>query len=253
MHENLKYTLKLSDKIKEHKSFKNKDPKNKEDRAEISDWQAIFAGNNYDTHYLIYTKFLGKKSNNTFKVSKIQFYIQNYSGDVVMGFANHNTIEQLTISKKDPDWDPRFPNRKKIKVGLAVQGFRANKNTYSFKPKNLVLTTNDIIMTDVLVVPVDSKISKIYHPKERRNSNFVDSLFMGRMGSNVFVTEAGKDELFRIHLLNNKLVTKDNLNQVGINIKLFAKSKLKKIRSDYSHDDTPKYPCIPIYSICEVQ
>jgi hypothetical protein len=252
MHENLKYTLKLDENIKEFEQFEDKKPQDKNDRAEISDWQAIFAGNNYGTHYLIYARFLGKKVGTKFKVSKIQLYIQNYSGQVSVGFVDHDDIEEIPIGIKDPDTDPRFPNRKKFKLSLAVQGLNSKKITHSFKPKNIELSTSDIIMTDTFVVPIDSDISKIYSKKKRASSSFVDEMFMGRMGSNVFVTETGKDELFRIHLLNKKLVTEKNLKDAGVDEKSYKNFTAKPITSKFSIVDTPRYPCIPIYSICDL-
>lgn len=252
MHENLKYTLKLDENIKEFKEFEGKDPSKKKDRAEISDWQAIYAGNSYGTHYLVYARFIGKKDNCKFKVEKIQLYIQNYSGKVSIGFVEHDNIEEIPIGVNDPDIDPRFPDRKKFKLDLAVQGLNSKKITHSFEPKGIVLSTSDIIMTDIFVAPIDSDISKIYDKKNRAKSVYVDELFMGRMGSNVFVTEAGKDELFRIHLLNNKIVTEKNLKQADVDKDEYKNHQYNHITSNFSIVDTPRYPCIPIYSICDL-
>ena len=59
MHENLKYTVSLDESIKKYSENIISDPM--EDKFRVADWQAIYSGFDYNTHYLIYAKFIGQK------------------------------------------------------------------------------------------------------------------------------------------------------------------------------------------------
>ncbi|MEM8999974.1 MAG: hypothetical protein AAGB24_06890 [Bacteroidota bacterium] len=256
MHENLKYTLKLDQGIREFKTFDQKDPLTKSDRAEISDWQAIYADNKYGTHFLIYAKFIGEKDTDGFHVSRIQLYLQNYKGAVSLGFVDHAIIEEMDIEKDDPDNDNRFPDRRKFYLQIGLQGLNIVRSTYNFEPeKNLILKNGDIIMTDTIFVPINSQISKIFDSSNVSNADFVDELFMERLGSDIFITEDGKELLMELQALDKGFVDasflaheKDNSRE---SVQLYSKSVLENYR--VREKRSRPYPCIPIYSICEVK
>ncbi|WP_340157370.1 hypothetical protein [uncultured Maribacter sp.] len=259
MHENLKFTLKLDEKISKFDKFKGKDPNSKEDRAEISDWQAIYASNQYGTHFLIYAKFIGKKENSIFKVETIQLYLQNYSGPVTIGFVPHASIEEIPIKDEDPDIDPRFEKRKKYFLQVSLKAVCRKQPTYSFNPKTSIeLSDNSIIMTSPIYVPANPNLTKIFDPENRKDSLFVDEMFMERMGSNIIISEIGKTRLLELYYLNEGFVTKENLKDAGIDVDLnstqqFTDSPFSNYELNIASARTPRYPCIPIYAICEIK
>jgi hypothetical protein len=250
MHENLKYTLKLDKNIEPFVSFKNKDPKNPNDRAEISDWQAIYADNKYGTHYLLYAKFLGENTEEGFEVEKIQIYVQNYRGFVSIGLGEYATIAEMTIDEHDPDRDNRYPDRKKYYLQVALKGINKSKSTYSFKPEKLILKDGDIIMTQPIFIPIESTLTKIFDKEDMKNSDFLDELFMARLGSDVFITAEGIDRLNELFALG--LVDKVDVDQIDDNSKEKVKYSSSAVKN-YALKFTRPYPCIPIYSVCEIK
>ncbi|KZS40401.1 hypothetical protein AWE51_05460 [Aquimarina aggregata] len=236
MHENLKYTLRLDESIKEFRSFNAMNRNTIQSRAEIGDWQPIYSDIKYGTHYFLYGKFLGEKDGDDFIINKIQLYLQNYTGSVSIGFNGYVAMDIVDqMDENDPDNDPRYTYRKKYYLHIGLEGFKMESKTQNYPedhttPLNIRLKQGDILITNPFFTPAIPDISLIYDNKNRNESNFVDDLFMERMGEDVFITPEGEEALINLHLLD--LISEESLLTAGIDDKKEpTKTKLLKAKA----------------------
>jgi len=253
MHENLKFSIILDKNIKEFESMSSIQNQfnNSAEKAKISDWQAIYSQNNYGTQYLIYCKFIGDKLTDTsFKIKKIQLFLQNYDGSISIGFNDYVSFKELIMTSDDPDnKDPRFKskNRKKYKLTLGLEAFKIEKN-YIYKNVDIVINKGDLLSSESFFTPALTNLSLIYNQESINNSNFVDPEFMKRIGDDIFITETGYDKLLALNtlgLINNKELFNTGIKIDGEQtIETYKKNKAILGR---------KYPCVPRNSIFYIQ
>lgn len=248
MHENLKYTFRLDESIKAFETFDGKNPNDINDKAEIADWQPIYANNHYGTQYFIYAKLIGQPVNEGFQVNKTQIYLQNYSGCVSIGlngYAAHQN--QHPLDSADPDNDPRFPTRSRHKLTIGLEGLKMDSivDTLSLAP--FVIKHGDVLMIQPIFTPAKPELSHIFEEERFHTSSFVDDLFMERMGDDIFISDTGASLLIDLYELN--LVSRLDLLNAGINVNdetfMNKTANYKKVALLGKH-----YPCIPMYSIC---
>lgn len=220
MHENLKYTIRLDQKIKEFISFDALRQNTIQAKEQIGDWQPVYCDIKYGTHYFLYAKFIGAKDGDEFVLEKIQLYIQNYSGPVSIGFNGYINLEPLEeMDNEDPDRDPRYKNRTKYYLNIGLEGLKMENKTQDYPKKdveklNVRLKQGDILVTQPFFSPVDPNLSQIYNSNNLNNSNFVDEIFMERVGEDIIITEEGQDALTLLYHLD--LVSEENLSAAGI-------------------------------------
>lgn len=248
MHENLKYTLKLDEGLAAFETLNVSETPSAEEKAQIADWQPVFAETNYGTHYLIYAKFLGTKvDTDAFKVEKVQLYLQNFSGGVTIGLTGKMDLFLSAKDTKDPDFsDPRYPDRQKYKMQVGLQGMATEHVLKHFAPeKEIVLKTGDIIQTEAFFVPIDNAITKIFDPDELGNCCFVDELFMERNGDEIFVTSIGETRLR--DLASSERIDPKQLTKLNIDLN-------KPQGGGGSLEERRSYiPCKPSSSIIDVE
>lgn len=252
MHENIKYTVKLSEATVPFVSFDDMksgatDPVAK---SRIGDWQCIYNDHRYGTLHMVYTKFIGSQKGDAFHVDKIQLYIQNYTGAVSIGFhsSKYTTIIEEPVGPFDHDYDPRYPDRKRVKLRFALQGMVNNKDRWintDVAHNQLVIKENDVLETYAVFVPVDNAISKIFESdEEKKTSAYVDPEFMDRLGEDVFVRPENISRIYDLYHEDPRLVDKEDLKR-GFG---FYPEENKRIDFKIVMIGRP-YPCIPIFSI----
>ena len=258
MHENIKFTVRLSDKIKPlsdpaHLKLE-KDDINEEIKFSIADWQSVFSDVKYGTHFFVYGKFIGSKVAEGFKISKIQLYLQNYTGSVTIGFDGAPRFKKSIIFEGDassdepenPDVDKlRYPDRTKYLLSLRLRGLNTNnlvENVSDF-PNDLIIKDGDILETQINFNPVDPQLSRIYDSAEvMRDTPFVDELFMERVGEDVVVSESGIKGLLKLGLFNDAA----SLVERGVTATTTENSKV------VIKEDVPKgisFACKPVNTI----
>jgi hypothetical protein len=245
MHENLKYTLKLDEKIQAFNTFEGMDPKNPEDKAQIADWQPIYAHKHYGTLFLIYAKFLGKKVKEGFEVDRVQLYIQNYEGEVTLGFTQYAELNDMQIEANDPDIDPRYPNRKKYKLSIGLQALNTENVIRNYRTmERVVLQQGDVIMTQPFFLPVANAISRIFDGDHINKSLFVDPVFMKRDGDEVYITQQG--EMLLRDLLNGGHVERKDLFGAGID------PDSPQTFENFGEQKNRTTICQPVFSQCDI-
>lgn len=204
MHENAKYTVRLSEDIKPYEPEREFTDK-RAAKDSVADWQCIFADIAYGTHYLIYAKFLGHKNEETggFSVKKIQLYLQNYTGAVTVGLTDRLDLLppiKYRANMKDPDNDPiRFPRRRKYPMIVYLQGL--NNTTFMEYDEEFEIANGDIMETKPEYVPVENKYSSIFGTEDDlKKSLFVDEMYMERDGDDVFIHSQGIKNLFDLEI-----------------------------------------------------
>ena len=262
MHENLKFSIKLSESIKPFHDGTTFNPI--EDKNRIADWQAIFSGYDYNTQYLIYTKFIGNKlTKDSFEVNKVQLFIQNYTGNETIGFINHKKpsaffeeTKFVNEDPKDPENDIRLPagkkRRFKIKVGL--QAFNNNLINDDVKKYNnedsFVINNGDILEINTFFTPANPEASNIYDATNRNKSFYVDEKFMERIGEDIKITDSGAQKLLELNELG--LISNEHLDAALAEKKEYFKTVISNTKKN---TDSMKalfgrvYPCIPKNSI----
>lgn len=201
MHENLKYTINLDKDtiaLKHEELLTVKGELDKNQKRQIADWQPVFSDTNYGTRFLVYAKFIGKRlGTDSFEISLIQFYLQNYAGNLSIGFNGYFDLRQPPVNVEDPDMmDSKFPSRSKYVLDIGLQGFNTDFVKKDFKPKTpLTIKAGDILQCKSLFTPVDSSYSNIFDEKNFGKAKFVDELFMERNGDEIFITSEGESKL----------------------------------------------------------
>lgn len=218
MHENLKYSVKLTDKIKPYINGTMINPV--EDKFRLADWQAIYSGFDYSTHYLIYVKFIGKKQkDNSFKVDKTQVYIQNYDGAVSIGI-NPKFVKIIDDGKvtNTPDVDIRYPERNRFVLFICLEAFN-NKNNFECCVDHvdpIIIKQNDILDVETSFSPANSTFTNIFNNESINEAKFVDEKFMKRLGSDVFITKNGEKQLNILYDLS--IISEEDLRHTGLRI-----------------------------------
>ncbi|WP_422348815.1 hypothetical protein [Flagellimonas sp.] len=194
-------------------------------------FEPIYSDIQYGTHFGIYGDFIGEIDDNGktgFLVEKMNFRLQNYTGDITMGIKK-------VVDYKDKKLPSNFmlegfSTGRLIKIYMILQGF--NKEFKGSLPEepiegepippalNLKLYQGDVIEVVVFYEHVDNKYSKILEKdSEIRNNEclFADPLYLYRDGEEVGLL---KDSQTRIELIN-ALKEEDGLNKA----KRMAKEK----------------------------
>jgi hypothetical protein len=264
MHENLKYTINLDKNIKKYSETSMPDPI--EDKYRLADWQAIYSGFDYNTHYLIYAKFIGQKNKQSgeFEVEKTQLYIQNYDGPVTIGF-NSKYAEIMNsgyVSDNDPDHDIRLKKRTRFKLGVCLEALKNNSNfeccVEHINP--ISIKEDDILDVTTLFTPANSTFTNIFNSSNINEAKFVDEKFMKRIGSDIFITDQGKSGIIDLYQLG--ILNKSQLENAGIPVpkidsnqikdkKQFLNKVLRQIEEKKFFGKT--FPCIPRGSVFQIK
>jgi len=181
-HERLRFNIILKEE--------NDDDQNK---VTNTSYDPIYSDIKYNTHFGIFANFTGKKQGEDFMVNKINFLLQNYSGEVTIGL---NCV--IGIKKDDhiDDSDDYFVNGfssgRHIKIFLLLQGLSNNFEASHQEP--FLLKQGDFIEVITIMEPIENKLSKIDEYADVRNCEtlFVDSEYMFRDGEEVVVLERAK-------------------------------------------------------------
>ena len=246
MHENIKYTLTLDKSIKPlAKPGDLQDPQNA-DRASVGDWQCIFGEYLYSTHFFVYAKLLGTNKGNEFHVNRVQLYLQNYKGSVSMGFTNDLEIHPVPIDPQDPENDDRHPGKTRYEISFGLKGFNKKNNFVEVSLKNpLKLKDYDVIKAKPIYSPISSTISRIFED-DINNTDFVDELFMERIGEDVIISDEGR---YRLRMLKAYGYDKQSL-------KLLDNSKISlvtKKANNYSEEKGLLFPCQPFNTMIRLK
>ncbi len=248
MHENIKYTLSLDEKIEPLRSREDLKNPAAAPRGSVGDWQSIFAETIQHTHFFVYAKLIGKKEGETFRVKKIQLFVQNYKGSVTYGFTGLDDldIKQVTIDANDPEHDPRHPNKTKYELSFGVGALRSSINCVE-KDVDVVFKNYDIIQATPIFSPAENEISQIFEDDDkRRNTNYADPLFMQRVGEDVKITDEG---YARLELLGESGF--DNAIQSQVSNLLSHKNTIKSLTEIEFLG--LKYPCQPRNTMIKIQ
>ncbi|WP_116771540.1 hypothetical protein [Maribacter litoralis] len=203
MHENLKYTIRLTKDIKTCSNIKNINS------LEIKDWQPIFADKEYDSFYFIYAKFIGEReeNNDSFSIQRIQLYVQNYEGDITIGLTGKAYFYQEDLDVVD--CDSRYKERKQYGLFIILQGFNANLSTviendiifpiegkWTSTPK---INTGDILVTRIYFQPISLHLRDT---SDNKTPVVLDRLFQARDGDSIIDIE--RQDRLDIENLKNK-------------------------------------------------
>ena len=242
MHENIKYTVVLDETISP--IIKSKDTSidtSNYAKEELANWQCVYGDIAYGTHFYVYAKFIGVQNGANFNVTKIQLYLQNYSGPVSLGFTNFININEVDMLHGDPDQDEDIPNKKKYYLEFGLRGMNMGNNFIQLD-KNITLNDHDIIVSEPMFSPIRSSLTKIFDSAQHRLADYVDELFMTRVGEDIVITEEGKA---RLEKLNRYQHFDEHENEL---ISLLENEKLKDIaQRDLSEIESKniKWPCKP--------
>lgn len=222
MHENIKYTVRLTDKIVSYNNRTSLRTRNNDLVSQIKNWQSIFADVSYNTHYHIYAKFIGKRGKKEgFDLNKIQLYIQNYTGMISIGY---NGYYKFKLSKiEDPaDEDYREKNitgryRQRVVLTIGTEAFQIENQIISDSKycKNKTIYEGDVLTTDVIFTPANPDLSKIYNKDNFHESEFVDEKFMERSGDQVRISVSGEAKLRDLEMRG--IISELDLKNAGIN------------------------------------
>lgn len=256
MHENIKYTINLSEETVPFDSFDDLEPAatDLEAKKRIGDWQCLFSDHRYGTQYMVYGKFIGNMVSGGFHASQLQLYLQNYSGAVSMGFhlSKYTTIISETVGFGDHDYDPRYPNRKRYKLRFALQGMVDSKDRWLIPNAindELIIRSGDVLESQAVLTPIDPSLTKIFEGEEAmKTAAFVDPEFMDRLGEDVFVTLDNMERLYDLNNENPDLVpSTDLIRGFGID----PAENVKALDTLTSIKGRPN-PCIPVFSIFKI-
>jgi hypothetical protein len=264
MHENLKYTINLDKNIKKYSETSMPDPI--EDKYRLADWQAIYSGFDYNTHYLIYAKFIGQKNKQSgeFEVEKTQLYIQNYDGPVSIGFNSKfaKIMNSDCVPDSDPDHDIRLKKRTRFKLGVCLEALKNNSNfeccVEHINP--ISIKEGDILDVTTLFTPANSTFTNIFNSNSINEASFVDEKFMKRIGSEIFITKEGEEDIINLYYL--KIINKLQLENAGIQVPNIninqIKDKNEFLNKLYIQIETikflgRKFPCIPRGSVFQIK
>jgi hypothetical protein len=242
MHENIKYTAVLDKKIKPVKN--NKDlsiDTSIPSKEELADWQCIFADYVYGTHFFVYAKFIGTNSGSSFEVTKIQLYLQNYSGPVSLGFTSFINMSEMTMPREDPDNDDRPPTKKKYSLEFGLRGMNMGNNFIELDT-SLLLNDHDIIVSEPIFSPINNSVTKIFDSLNHNLADYVDELFMARVGEDIVITEEGRARIEKLVAFGHFNGDEEKIND------LLAKTKANKINSgnlSVLENKNIKWPCKP--------
>ncbi|WP_396636461.1 hypothetical protein [Maribacter sp. R77961] len=219
MHENLKYTVRLTEKIKACADIKQANS------IGIKDWQPIFADKEYDTFYFLYAKFIGKKDEDgeCFNLNKIQFYLQNFEGEVTIGLTGKAYFYEQEL---DPaDHDTRYEGRKQYGLFIILQGFNSsltsvkendlvfpNKGLWSSKPK---INSGDVLVTRVYFRPIPLHLR---NTSDNQNPIVLDRLFQARDGDSVADIER-QDRSDLKELVDRKIMKQEDYEEIFKDLK----------------------------------
>jgi hypothetical protein len=244
MHEHLKYSIKLNENFKAYvrPSARPNQMNSTEIREIESDWQSIYAGNDYGTHYLIYAKFIGKKlPKKGYQLNRVQIYLQNYSGNISIGLTEHvffECLNRVDDDYEDPERDPRYPGRRRFQLTVGMQGFKSDSyfnSNVECLGESIVINSNDILYVEPFFLPIENDLTEIFNPCNRRNAKFIDEKFLERIGEDIIVSPIGKD---RLRMLNEMgFIDDDKLELIEIDKRPNFERKGKE------------YPCTPRNSI----
>lgn len=255
MHENLKFNVTLDENIQDFESLDSITNQfdNVIEKAKISDWQSIYSENDYGTQYLIYAKFLGKKINNTsFKINKIQLFIQNYDGSITLGFNKNFNFFFKPIELDHIDNDPRekYKNRKKYLLGVALEAFKMEDHNTNLDV-DVIINEGDLLVTESFFTPAITNLSRIFEKDHIKKSNFVDPKFMKRIGDDIFITDEGYKKLHDLHGIG--LITEKQF--LGTGFHLMDNESIEKVKNlpNKLLITGRKYPCIPRNSIFSIK
>ncbi len=242
MHENIKYTVALDKNTKalSDRSLLGKNTKGPKD--EKADWQCIYGGKAYGTEFFVYAKFLGSPEGDAFRLKKIQLYLQNYSGPVSMGFTGFMNFESFTMSDDDPDIDERNPNyKKKYSLEFGVRGMNM-ENNFDCQDVDILLLDNDIMMAEPIFSPIDEKFTRIFQ-EEKHKADYVDELFMVRVGEDIVISPEGRSRLQRLYNYGYETSYNDKIAEV---LEDAVNNELNIPDQKSVEDKNIKWPCRPI-------
>ena len=242
MHENIKYTVRLSEETKPYEPDRTVFPTPKDRKDSVADWQSIYAAIDHDTHYFIYAKYIGEldDSSGLFKVNIAQFYLQNYSGGVTIGIAkaemDHTPYKdytgldesQLPDEEKDPDNDQlRYPKRKKFYTKFTLNSFN-NKNFVEIKdpkvrdPKSgehkpLIIKKGDLLQASSQFNPAPNHISRIFEShEEMQGALYVDEHYQEREGDWIGLSSQGVANLFDLGIQDQATSLANAMSTIGV-------------------------------------
>lgn len=205
MHERLKFKIQLNDQ-----------------RGVDPDWglQPIFTESQYGSHYVINARFEGKeidKDKGTVELSKIHFYIQNYTGSVTVGLEKYAIIEECNPAEKRYGelLEPEYPDSKIYKIQLFARGFSNNFDyTHDIQEHLKVINRGDIIVTEVVYLPVTKLLTHYDQENMFQKAAYVDPLYMERDGEDVDLTKVGRVMIKKMTRLG---VTEDDNGVIDFN------------------------------------
>ncbi|MEQ8478119.1 hypothetical protein [Fulvivirga sp.] len=192
MHERLKFKVHLSEQ-------RGKD--------EAWGYQPVFSEAQYGTHFVINARFEGRQdTNGAINLDNIHFYLQNYTGEVTVGLEKFSLLEECGLheTRYQELLEPGYPNSKVYKITLFAKGFNNNfRHSHHAANHVTVLKPGDILVTEVVYLPVTKKLTfwddeNLYH-----QASYVDPIYQIRDGEDVKLTKEGES-----------MITK--LNQLGI-------------------------------------
>ena len=279
MHENIKFTVRLSKEIKPIKRLclireipeANPDggvdkviPPDEDEKRQIGDWQPIYGDSVYGTDHTVYAKFLGEEVDAGFKVQAIQLYIQNYKGPVTIGFNGEDVrIRDEPKTEEDRDGDPKYPERTQYTMSIGLEGLRSKledlfvidqsrikriqkdgSDPVELSKQPITIKEGDTLKVEVWFSPANPCITRIYTNKnELKEAQFVDELFMERFGEDVVVSWRGYEELKWIRTHYKGMIS-DRQFQNAEDNRTVRNQDFILTKSDMSDPD----PCEKIYS-----
>lgn len=283
MHENIKFTVKLSQAIAPIKKnelirlepidFSPKDDSEPNEiqidlKNQISDWQPIMSDIKYGTHHTLYAKFQGTKkqmdSEDYFELQGIQLYLQNFTGPISIGFNDAKIQikeEELVVNSRD--LDIRFPKRKQFILSVGLAGLANHLDDFlridedEFRradlPKEdnklfehpLMLRDGDTLHVDAWFSPAAPAITRIYDGRNAlKDTPIVDEIFMERLGEDVVVSKIGLVKLKWINKHFEDIVTATQLEKV----KKSVNREEIEFEPTLDDGDSDYRPCKQIYS-----
>lgn len=180
-------------------------------------FEPIYSDIIYGTHYGIYADFKGKVNSNSklkYEVDAMEFRIQNYTGDITIGFSK---VLGYRIKELEEGFGIEgFSTGRLIKIYMLLQGFNSkfydtlpSQNQDKGKPSDelgLDLFQGDVIEVNVFYEPVDNKYSRINETPETRNDEclFADPLYLVRDGEEIGLLRNTQEKIKMIEIIKEK-------------------------------------------------